>query len=246
MDPVLYKRTLISCFTLCYLIFVMWKDQIITSCVNIKIIAKMFAAHCRAFYMPARSALTPLAFPIRLTFFSFFPECKIKRIIFLFVNFYSCTNFKIINFFSAKFSTPIKPGNIVKNISVNVVSIPFLFQRFNHFQYIIHMIGCFGINISFFYFQFLQIFKKSVDIILSYRMIVFLFFVCFLNNFIINIGYVHHIFYFIPFIFKISSQYIGRNKRTCITNMEIIIDSGSTNVNLYIGWIDGLKFFFFI
>src|ERR1700740_3446484 len=57
-----------SCAALRNLIFVMRKDEVDASAMNVKSFAKMLPAHRRAFDMPARAAASPRARPARLLF----------------------------------------------------------------------------------------------------------------------------------------------------------------------------------
>ena len=65
---------------LCHFILVMRKDQVLSAAMNVKINAQMFAAHGRAFDMPAGPAKSPGAVPARIITERRFPQHKVSRI----------------------------------------------------------------------------------------------------------------------------------------------------------------------
>ena len=107
------------------------------------------------------------------------------------------------------------------------------------------MLGCFRINISLFDFKLCDIFKKCIDVIISYFARFSIFFVSFFNNLIINISKIHNKFYIVTFVLKISSHNIRHNERARITDMKVIVNSWSAHINFNFIWINWNKFFYF-
>ena len=83
MHPVFCKLFSICSFTLCNLILMMREYKVLTTGMNIDLLAQVFLGHNGAFNMPSRSSVAPWRFPERFPFFLWFPEYEVKRIFFL-------------------------------------------------------------------------------------------------------------------------------------------------------------------
>ena len=86
MDPHLDIRFVVGSFTLGQFVFMMREDKILAAAMDIKGGTQIFTTHCRAFYMPARSAGPPWTVPTGLAGFGSLPQHKIHGIVFLFIN----------------------------------------------------------------------------------------------------------------------------------------------------------------
>ena len=64
-------------------VFMVREDQILSACMDIDGLAKVFLGHLGALDMPAWTALAPRRLPVRLSFFFRLPQHKIQRIFLL-------------------------------------------------------------------------------------------------------------------------------------------------------------------
>ena len=66
--------------TLCKLVFMMWKHQVVAASMNVKARSQQFIRHCRAFDVPARPAIAPRTVPPRRHRIRRLPQHKIHRV----------------------------------------------------------------------------------------------------------------------------------------------------------------------
>ena len=246
MHPVFNKWFFVGSDALSNLILVMRKDKIVAAGMNIEIFTEMFAAHSRAFDVPAGSAVAPFAFPGRLSFFCFFPEGKVERIFFLLINFNPRARFQIIYIFPAQLSIAVKFGYIKKYITINVVSVPFFFKCFNHLQNVIHMVCRSRIDVRFPKFEPCYIFKKCIDIFSCNIIAAYFFFNRFFNNLVVYIGKIHNELHFVITVFKISSYDLCHYKRARVAYVKIIVNGRTAHIHSNFRWIYGFECFFFL
>ena len=71
--------------------------KILPASVNVDGLSKVFSGHCRALYVPSRSAHSPWRFPCDLgLFLAGFPQSKIKRVFLDFTDSDSCAALKVV------------------------------------------------------------------------------------------------------------------------------------------------------
>ena len=88
MHPVICEGLAVGCLRLRDLVLVMREDKVLTACMDIDLLTQVLLGHDRALNMPARTALAPWGFPVRLAFFFRLPENEIGRILFVFLTGY--------------------------------------------------------------------------------------------------------------------------------------------------------------
>ena len=81
-------------------VFMVWELQIRATTVDVEGIAEQVFTHGRAFDVPARTTVSPRAFPCRLACFGGFPQYKIKRIAFETVHFHTLACAQVVQRFS--------------------------------------------------------------------------------------------------------------------------------------------------
>ncbi len=124
-------------------IFMMRKDQIFSSCMNIDRIAQIFFRHHRAFNMPSRTSLSPWRLPCRFAFFFRFPEYKIERLFFQISRYFNIpmTSLQIFQIFmrqlsiGSKFASPVIYRSVCCGISKS-----FVYQRADHFDHTVDLL----------------------------------------------------------------------------------------------------------
>lgn len=63
VHPVAHHLVALTCYSLCYLAFVVWEHQIHAATVYVKMVAEIFAPHRRALAVPYGKAVAPRAGP---------------------------------------------------------------------------------------------------------------------------------------------------------------------------------------
>ena len=81
-------------------VFVVGKLQICATAVDVKCVAKQFAAHGGAFNVPAWSSVAPRALPMRLFGFGGFPQHKIQRVALKAVHFHALAGAQVVQRFA--------------------------------------------------------------------------------------------------------------------------------------------------
>ena len=89
MKPVSGWRTAGERLGLRYFVFVMRKNYVLTAAVNVNLRAIHIEIHRGAFNVPARSSLSPGAFPPGFAFFGSFPQGKIEGAPLSLINFHA-------------------------------------------------------------------------------------------------------------------------------------------------------------
>uniref|UniRef100_A0A2P2KRK9 CysteinetRNA ligase cytoplasmic-like n=1 Tax=Rhizophora mucronata TaxID=61149 RepID=A0A2P2KRK9_RHIMU len=82
MHPIANIAIFTCCTTLSYLVFMMWKNQIEPTTMNVKFEGQILCTHCTAFYVPSWSSRAPWTLPARFTRFCSLPQSKVSRITF--------------------------------------------------------------------------------------------------------------------------------------------------------------------
>ena len=246
MKPVICKISVISALALGNLIFMMWKNQILSTTMNIKRVPKIFLCHRTTFYMPPRTSFTPRRYPKWLSVFFLFPKCKIHRIFLYFWYINPSPKFQLLNFLIRQFPIILILLHLKINIPIFLISKPIINQFLNNLNNFLHILSNLRSFHTFKNIQPVNIFKKTLYIFFWNFTCRNSFFNWFVYNLIIHIRKILHIINFHPFIFKISCQRIKNHNWTCISQMYVIIDSRSANIHFYLIFFYCLKFFNFI
>ena len=165
MKPVICKISVISALALGNLIFMMWKNQILSTTVNIKRVPKIFLCHRTTFYMPPRTPLSPRRFPKRLPFFFLFlPKCKIHRIFLYFRHINPSPKFQLLNFLIRQFPIILILFHLKINIPIFLISKPIVNQFLNNLNNFLHILSNFRSFHTIKNIQPVNIFKKTLYI----------------------------------------------------------------------------------
>ena len=198
--------------------------------------------------MPARTTVAPRRRPGWFAFFFRFPENKIQRIFFLVFTGYlqrAETGLKVIQIFMGKFSILFKFLNTEINSAVCCrISISLVDQSLDHVDHSVDFLCCLRIGGGRFHIHCIHIFSALCDITLGNFLCTYPFFNCFLNDLVIYVSEVGYKINFIAFVFHISAYCIKNDHRTCISDMDQIINCRSADIHADFSLFQRYKFFF--
>src|SRR5690606_41662749 len=81
MHPAVHILFASTCFRLCNFIFMMWEGQISTAAMDIQMIAQTACGHCRAFNMPAWTAIAPRSCPLSIILSVISPQYEARSVL---------------------------------------------------------------------------------------------------------------------------------------------------------------------
>ena len=269
MHPIVYPRTfsafcfIKASFTLSNFVCMVNRYVVNTACMNIKMLSKIFHAHCRTFNMPARISATPRTIPCHCLIFKLRfckPEDKVTRIAFVFVNYnnltLSCSCFKLIKIQVCKLSVIRICRNIIIKISASHVCVTVCFNLFNKLNHVVNMFSCTADNIRMTDIHCIHILHKGVCIkicnfkntlmTLSSRFFHFIFTVVAVICKVANISNIH---YMLNFIAEQSECFIKNIKEYVsaqVSDMRIVIYCRSTTIESNLTFYERLELLHFV
>ena len=224
MHPVSGERLAVSRFRLGNLIFMMREYQILSARMDVNFITQIFFAHDGAFNVPAGTAVAPGGFPIGLSVFFRLPEDEIQGIFLLIFTGNqqrALASFQIVQVFMGKLAVFLKASHTEIHGSVSGrIGMAVFYQLPDHLQHSADFLGSLGMSGR-------RLHIEGFHILPAFRYITFgndcgihTFLYGLFNNFIIHIGKVAHIIYFIAFMLKITAHRIKYNHGTGIAYMD--------------------------
>src|SRR5579875_1525718 len=146
MYPVAHRWFAGQAFALGDLVFVMWKGEIDSARVDIKLFAQVFHGHGRAFDMPAREADTPGAGPVHLSFWStMFPQCEVFRRVLIGSDFHLLppmpARAQVLNGVAGENAIFRKSADIVVNVPIMDVGQPAFDELLRHSNHLWNVVG---------------------------------------------------------------------------------------------------------
>ena len=141
MHPVLDELFAGGAFALGHLVFVVGEDEVFAAAMDIKGVAQVFAAHGRAFYVPAGPAGAPGAFPGGFPRLAPFPEGKIHGVFFFFVHRDAGACLHVFQVATGKGAVAAETGNPEVDIGVNLVGESLANEVFDQLDDLPHVFG---------------------------------------------------------------------------------------------------------
>ena len=143
MHPIFGKYTSAARFTLCNLIFMMWKYQVFAASMNIYLLSQVFFRHYRALNMPARTPFAPWRYPIRFSIFFRLPKYKIQCVFLLILSRYqkgTISSLQIIQIFMGQLTILCKTAGAIVYRTIYCIRIALLYQVGNHRNHTINLL----------------------------------------------------------------------------------------------------------
>ena len=248
MHPVVGKGLAVRALALRDLIFMVREDQILSACMDIDGLAKVFLGHLGALDMPAWTALAPRRLPERLSFFFRFPENEIGRFFLAFLAGYldlTEAGLQIVQIFMGQFSVLFKGFGAEINRAVSChIRMSFFDQRIDHLDHTADLLSRLRILRRRFDVHHLHIFFALCDIALGDRLRIHALLDGFPDDLVIHISKVRYIVYFVSFVLKIPADRIKYDHRSCISNMNKIVNGRSAHIHLNLARFDRHKLLF--
>ena len=172
VKPVVRHRATGARFALCDFVFVMRENQINAAGMKIECFTEIFTAHCRAFQVPAGTALPPRTFPEILTVIvsSRFPQNKIRCAFFVvfIISHTAGAGTQLAFIEMRKFAVPIKRTNFeIDGTILCRVGVTFTDEIFNHRDLMRNVLNRTGLNMRLQQIQLFAIFVKLVAMLIS-------------------------------------------------------------------------------
>ena len=246
VHPVTCKFFVRSTFTLCNFVFVVWEDKVLTAAVQVNCFTQMFAAHCRTFNMPARTAFAEWACPVWFTRFCSFPQGKVCSGFLDFANFNSCACFQFFQWLMAQFAIVLERVYTEVNVAVfNSICVSFVNKSLNNINDFRNMVRNSWTHICKANIQTLQVVIVFVFIFSCNSFKSNAFFNGTFDDFVINVCNVGNIFYLVAFVFKVTAQCVKNNCRAGIADVDIVVNCRAANVDFVFTFYQWNKLFFF-
>ena len=141
VHPVAGKWLAGEAFGLGDFVFVVREDQVIAAAVDIDLLTQVAQVHRRAFNMPAGAALTPRAVPGGFAGFGRFPQGKIHRVLFPFVDLDARAGLHIFQLAPGELAVIFIPLHAEINIPVRPVGIALSISPWIMAMIWIHLLG---------------------------------------------------------------------------------------------------------
>ena len=132
-------------------------------------------------------------------------------------------------------------GSVFRHISVSVFQ-----KRFYHLLHPVDFLGCLRMNRRRFYIQGFHILFTLFNITLGNNGRLHTLFLRFFDDFIIHIREIGHIIDLPALVFHISSDRIEYNHRSCISDMNQVIDRRSAYIYADLTLFMGHELLFFL
>ena len=197
--------------------------------------------------MPARTSLAPRRLPCRLPFFLRLPQHKIQRILLLILaadQKRTVTGTQIIQILMRQLPVIFKlPGPEIHR-SILLVCKSLLDQRADHIKHPFNLLsrkrmGRGRLDIHSFHILLTFCNISCRNLIGRHAL-----FICLLNNLIIHICKIGHVIYIVALVFKISAHRVKYDHRSCISNVDKIVNRRSADIHLNLSFLHRNKFFF--
>ena len=248
MHPVFGKLLSVGCLRLCDFIFMMGEYQILTTRMNINFITQIFFAHNRAFNMPAGTSVAPGGLPVRLSLLLRLPKYKVKRILLLVFSSHkkgTVSSLQVIKILVRKLSVFLKAsGSEIYGSILCRVSMPFFNQCSDHIQHTADFFGCLGMGGGRLNIHRRHVFFAFCNITFRDDRGIYPFLNCLLDNLVIHIRKIGYIIDLISLMLHIPPYCVKHNHRTCISNMNQIVNGRTAYIHLNLPLLKRNKFFF--
>ena len=196
--------------------------------------------------MPTRSAFAPRRCPAGFAFFFGFPQYEVCGIFLCVVDGYTFagTGNQFIQILSGQFAVFREFLCIIVNSAIVFISKTFVDQFLNHCNDTVHFLCNTRMYSSTFYVQTVSIVECFFNITIGDCFHCAVFFVCTVDDLVVNVCEVLYISNVITFVFQVSSYGVKYNIRACVTDMDIVIYGRAANVHFYFAFLARNEFFF--
>ena len=198
--------------------------------------------------MPAGTSVAPGGLPVRLSLLLWFPKYKIKRIFLLIFPRHkkgTISSLQIIKILVGKLSVFLKAsGSEIDSSILCYVSMPLFNQCSDHIQHTADFFGCLGMGGGRLNIHRRHIFFALCNITFRNNRSIYPFLNSLLNNLVIHIRKVGHIIDLISLMLHIPPYCVKHNHRTCISDMNQIVNGRTAYIHLNLPLLKRNKFFF--
>ena len=189
--------------------------------------------------MPARSSHAPWRLPCNLVrLLARLPESEVERIAFNLFYCDPCTGLEVVNVLSRELAVVFELSCAVIYISVNLVSITLVDKSLYEIDDVINVLGYLRMNIGRNNIKSSCIFEILLYVLLGYLRRCDALLPCSVDDLVIYVSKVLNELYIISAIFEISSERVKHNKRSRISDMEIVINRRSAHIYLYLALLE--------
>ena len=247
MHPIFGKNLAIAALTLRNLIFMMREDQILSACMDVDLLAKILLRHDGALDMPARTAITPRRLPGRLSLFFRLPQHEIQRILLLILTGHekgtvACA--QVIQILMRKLSIILELSGTEIDSTIHIVCVAFIDQRLNHVDHTVDLLCGKRMRRRRLHIHATHIFFTFCDVTLGNLLGTHALLVGLCDDLIVHIREIRYIIHLIPTIFHIATHGVEYDHRTCISDMNEIVNGRSTHVHAYFARLERNELFF--
>ena len=214
---------------------------------NVNGITQIALGHAGTLNVPAGSSLTPGRFPIGLSFLLRLPKDEIQRILLELAGHLNIpvASFQIVNILMREFAVRRKClGFVIDRSILDRIGIPLINQCGNHLNHVSDFPGRLRMNAGRPDIHRLHVLLALGDIALRDLGRIYSFLIGLSDNLVIHICEIGDIGHLIAPILHVAAERIKYNHGTGISNMNQIVDRGTTDIHLHFSWLDGNKFLF--
>ena len=244
MRPVFRKLFTRQTFGLCNLVFVVGKNEVFPSAVDIYLIAERRAVHRRTLYVPAGAALAPGRLPAYLALFRRFPERKVGGVSLINVVVHPHAVEHIFNRPVGKTAVSFKAVHRKVNVAVLCgIGVSAVYELLNKVDYISDIFCSFEPK------------RRLADVELRHNFIYFFNhiggvlvrryarFPRFCDNLIVDVGIIARISDIITLFFKEFAHYVVNERLIAVTYVRLARNGYSARIHFDLTLFQGNEFF---
>ena len=244
MQPVA-RKAIARCMRLRQLVFMVWKDKIRPAAMDIKAFAQIFAAHGRAFDMPARPPFAPGAGPADFAGFCRFPERKIQRVTLGLARCHARAALQVVDIAAGERAVFRQRTHVKIDVAASGIGMAAVDDALHQRDDIANMLRHARMLVCRQHVQRSGVFKISGDIFFRQRFGVHAFLRGALDDLIVNIGKVLYKGHIPAAPLEIAADGIEYHQRPRIAEVDIVVCRRSAAVNANLPWLQGHEFLFF-
>ena len=233
VQPVMCKGAAICALGLCNLVLVVREGQVKTARVNVDRGSEVLVDHRRALDVPARTAFAPGCLPRRLTRLCSLPDCEVHRIFLDLADRDTRTGLQIFERLVRQLAVLGEGLGAEVNVTVlGNVCVTLVDQSLDDVDDGIHGLGCTRMYGCALDAQTLCVDKVLLNIAVSDDVVGHAFLVCLVDDLIVNVGKVLYKGYLVAAVLEVTAEQIEHDERTCVADVEIVIDGRAARVHL--------------